>query len=85
MLVMHQDSWERACPVRNQEECWDAVMFFVGIGDLEAVVVVFPDHSVRLERYGVGWEAELQELPNFLAKSIDSHICLKEPETQHWL
>lgn len=74
MLVMHQDSRERACPVRNQEECWDAVMFFVVIGDLEAVVVVFLNYSARLERYGVGWEAELPELPDFLAKSSDGHI-----------
>jgi hypothetical protein len=49
VLVMHQDGREGTCPMWEQEEGWDGVLFVVVIGDLEAVVVVFLDHGVCIE------------------------------------
>src|SRR5712691_2513654 len=77
VLVMHQDGGERTGPVWDQQEGWDGSTVFVMVSDPEAVVVVFLDHGVRLERYGVMRYAELQKLTDFSAESINCHTCLK--------
>src|SRR6266446_7176351 len=77
VLVMHQDGGERTGPVWDQQEGRDGSPVFVMVSDPEAVVVVFLDHGVRLERYGVMRYAELQKLTDFSAESINCHTCLK--------
>ena len=56
-------------------------MFFVILGDPEAVVVVFLDYGVCLAWYSVVRDAELQERTDFLAEFSDCHTCLNEPAT----
>src|SRR2546425_7902674 len=77
VLVMHQDGGERTGPVWDQQEGRDGSPVFVMGSDPEAAVVVFLDHGVRLERYGVMRYAELQKLTDFSAESINCHTCLK--------
>jgi hypothetical protein len=76
---MHQDGREGTCPMWEQEEGWDGVLFVVIIGDLEAVVVVFLDYGVYREWHSVVRDAALQERTDFLAESSDCHTCFTEP------